>query len=153
DRLPRMIDQLGLRFEIDAHHDLGQKSYQDAHHAHHERHGHERRQGRLDHREILEQLQIEHIKQSDERHEEPQQAEAPKDVDRLAYIAIEKSDHEQVKNDFQDAAHAVVRVAVNPRVVPHRHLGYPSTVPGGVERNETMHLAVKANASDHSAAV
>src|SRR5262249_9343472 len=136
DRLARVIDQLGLRFKIDANHDLGQETYQDAHHTHHECHGHERRQGRLDHRQVFEDFQIEDVKQRDERHEEPQQAEAPEDVDRLAYVPVEESDHEQVEDNLQNAVHAVLGAAVNPRVMPNRHLGDPRAVPGGIERHE-----------------
>jgi hypothetical protein len=79
--------------------------------------------------------------------------EFAEELDRPVERPVNEVDHQQIEQNASDATDPVFRFAEPARVVGDSDLSDARTFPGGVDRDETVHLAIEADILEDLATV
>ena len=134
-----------MRLVIDPHLHFGDDPEQDKEHARQTDRRGEQRQRRLNQGDVPGIFEDQRPAQDGDREDKKTEAELAEELDRPVKRPVDKVDDQQIEQDAGDAADPVLRFTEPARVVADSDLGDACPFPGGVDRDETVHLAVETH--------
>ena len=98
---------------------------------------------------LVAHFQAEHPQKREQADRKTENTATAKDVHRFCCGAIEKFNDQQIQKHFDHSFEPILRIAGSAGLMIHDHFADFRAVPGSVDREEPVHLAVQPNAFDH----
>ena len=128
--------------------DLSDKAHQDEHHPHYAE-----EEGDEDHGahplSAEEDPPPDHEEGDEPSEEEKKESTPAEEPDRLGGVTLQEYKGYEIEDHAEGPGETVLRTAIPPRMIPHLYLCDLSPHPGGVGRDEAMHLSIEADVLHH----
>src|SRR5947207_908502 len=132
-----------LRLVIRPGNQFRKQTHQETHATRDERDRKQSRQGGFNEAFAAEKFEINRSPAREGADEITEKPNGTEKIHGLLKVAIKEAENEEIENDFDQTFETVIRLAVKTRVMSHNDFSHASAIPSRIDRDETMHLAVK----------